>query len=113
MTREEIKQYLNGKPMLLTSFKYEGKYNVELYYNNIKGMSFQIRVFTLGRYPRLVYESASVCMGLILGSLKNIEFCVKNFPVDPKKRFFESIDELNKKALNDYKKEIENENNCK
>ena len=113
MTRDDIKQYINGKPMLLTSFKYEGKYNVELYYNDIKGMSFQIRVLTLGRYPRLVYESASVCMGLILNSLKNIEFCIKNFPADPKKRYNESIDELNKKALNDYKKEIENENNCK
>ena len=78
MTRGEIEQYIGGKPMLLTSFKYEGKYNVELYYNNIKGMSFQIRVFTLGRYPRLVYESASVCMGLILDSLKNIEFLIKN-----------------------------------
>ena len=97
--------------MLLTSFKYEGKYNVELYYNDNKGMSFQIRVFTLGRYPRLAYESASVCMGLILGSLKNIEFCIKNFPADLKKRYNESIEELNKKAL--MKKEIENENNCK
>lgn len=103
MTRDEIKQYLNGKPMLLTSFKYEGKYNVELYYNNIKGMSFQIRVFTLGRYPRLVYESASVCMGLILGSLKNIEFCIKNFPADPKKRYTESIEDLNNKYIKNIK----------
>ena len=103
MTRDEIKQYIGGKPMLLTSFKYEGKYNVELYYNNIKGMSFQIRVFTLGRYPRLVYESASVCMGLILDSLKNIEFCIKNFPADPKKRYNESIEELNNKYIKDVK----------
>lgn len=95
MTCDEIKQYIGGKPMLLTSFKYEGKYNVELYYNDREGMSFQIRVFTLGRYPRLVYESASVCMGLILGSLKNIEFCIKNFPADPKKRYSKSIEELN------------------
>jgi hypothetical protein len=106
MTRDEIKQYLNGKPMLLTSFKYEGKYNVELYYNDNKGMSFQIRVFTLGRYPRLVYESASVCMGLILLALKNIEFRIENFPTDPKKRYSKSIEELN----NDYKKQIENGN---
>lgn len=97
MTRDEIKQYLNGKPMLLTSFKYEGKYNVELYYNDIKGMSFQIRVFTLGRYPRLVYESASVCMGLILLALKDIKFHIEHFPADPKKRYSESIEELNKK----------------
>jgi hypothetical protein len=109
MTRDEIKQYLNGKPMLLTSFKYEGKYNVELYYNDTKGMSFQIRVFTLGRYPRLVYESASVCMGLILCALKDIEFHIKNFPSDPKKRYTKSIEELNKK----YKKQIEHENNCR
>ncbi|MBO6058304.1 MAG: hypothetical protein J6T33_08150 [Bacteroidales bacterium] len=99
MTRDDIKQYIGGKPMLLTSFKYEGKYNVELYYNDIEGMSFQIRVFTLGRYPRLVYESASVCMGLILNSLKNIEFCVEHFPSDPKKRYSESIEELNNKYI--------------
>lgn len=108
MTRDEIKQYLNGKPMLLTSFKYEGKYNVELYYNDTKGMSFQIRVFTLGRYPRLVYESASVCMGLILLALKDIEFSIEHFPADPKKRYSKSIEELN----NDYIKQIEHENNC-
>lgn len=89
--------------MLLTSFKYESKYNVELYYNDIKGMSFQIRVFTLGRYPRLVYESASVCMGLILGSLKDIEFAIKNFPADPKKRYNESIEELNNKYIKNIK----------
>lgn len=47
MTRDEIKQYLNGKPMLLTSFKYEGKYNVELYYNNTKG----VVVSNSGLYP--------------------------------------------------------------
>lgn len=99
MTRDEIKQYIGGKPMLLTSFKYEGKYNVELYYNDIKGMSFQIRVFTLGRYPRLVYESASVCMGLILNALKNIEFNIEHFPTDPKKRYNESIEELNNKYI--------------
>lgn len=103
MTHDEIKQYIGGKPMLLTSFKYEGKYNVELYYNNLEGMSFQIRVFTLGRYPRLVYESASVCMGLILGSLKNIEFCIKNFPADPKKRYNKSIEELNNKYIKNIK----------
>lgn len=103
MTRDEIKQYIGGKPMLLTSFKYEGKYNVELYYNNIKGMSFQIRVFTLGRYPRMVYESASVCMGLILHSLKNIEFAIENFPADPKKRYNESIEQLNNKYIKNIK----------
>lgn len=113
MTRDDIKQYIGGKPMLLTSFKYEGKYNVELYYNDIKGMSFQIRVFTLGRYPRLVYESASVCMGLILDSLKNIEFNIEHNPPDRKKKFFESVEEMNNKALNAYIKEIENENNRK
>ena len=99
MTHDEIKQYIGGKPMLLTSFKYEGKYNVELYYNNLKGMSFQIRVFTLGRYPRLVYESASVCMGLILLALKNIEFSIENFPTDPKKRYNKSIEELNNEYI--------------
>ena len=109
MTHDEIKQYIGGKPMLLTSFKYEGKYNVELYYNNLEGMSFQIRVFTLGRYPRLVYESASVCMGLILLALKNIEFSIGHFPADPKKRYSKSIEELN----NDYIKQIKHENNCR
>lgn len=88
MTRNEILQHINGKPMLLTSFKYEGKYNVNLYYCNAKGTSFQIQVFTLGRYPRMVYESAFVCMGLILDVLKNIEFNIEHNPPDHKKKFF-------------------------
>ena len=66
--------------MLMTSFKYEGKYNVEIYYLNNEGCKFTVKVFTLGRYPRLVYKNRATIMSFVLDALKNIEWNIEHNP---------------------------------
>lgn len=94
MTREEILDALRGGPFLLRAFRYKGKagrcYNVELYYDNDQGQKFSMKVFTVGRFPKLVFETRHTTMEFILTDLKEIEFNIEHNPPERIKHFWDA-----------------------
>lgn len=83
MTREEIKSYYNHGGILdLKQFQLYG-YNVRIDYNCVNAQ-FYCNVTTRGRYPKTVYSTHAVSIGLIIYSLYHLEDSIKYYAAKPK-----------------------------